>query len=446
MKSIGARSERGEPEICAVALNPVRGFLTDELVQAACRESEFTWRRRLWTPLVTVLACVYRHLCEHGSARGTEDWLASLGRDAVPGMRQGSAFCEARKRLPCAVLNALADKTGAAAHALAGRLLQGLRICLFDGSTLRVPNSKDNERAFGRSENQSGPSRSPLARLALLVCAGSGAVLSFVAGTYRTSENAMILESLLSQAAGRLLVGDGVLCSYVIMALVQARQGHVLTRARKKRTGHRLKRLGRKDELWEWKRPRAAHVAQPEYLSQCPEVLQVRLIECVVARKGYRDWTLTLATTLLDPKLFPADVLAHEYSRRWDIEVDLRTLKGGYGLARLTGKSEQSVRKEIASALLAYNCVRNIQARSGKAPRTLSQNRTRQHLVRFAERMATAPARDLPQLYQNLLKLVAATKIATPERPPHPRAVLQRPHTFPLLTITRHEWQRNAAS
>lgn len=446
MKSIGARTDKGEPEICAVALNPIRDFLTDELILAACRASEFAWRRRLWTPLVTVLACVYRHLCEQGSARGTEDWLASLDRNAAHRLRQGSAFSEARKRLPCAVLNTLVEQTGAAASALAGRLLQGLRVCLVDGTTLRLPNSENNEKAFGRSENQSGPSRSPLARLVLLACAGSGAVLGFAAGTYRTSENALILQSLLAQAAGRLLVGDGVLCTYVIMAIAQARQGHVLTRARRARSGQRVKRLGRKDELWEWTRPRAAHVAQPEYLAQCPAALQVRLIECVVERKGYRNWTLTLATTLLDAKLFSADVLAQEYLRRWDIEVDLRTLKGGYGLARLSGKSEQSVRKEIASALLAYNCVRNIQARSGAAPRTLSHSRTRRHLICHAERMAAAPARELPRIYENLLKLVAATKIDRPERPPHPRAVLQRPQTFPLLTLTRTAWQKIAAS
>jgi hypothetical protein len=446
MESIGVLSKATEAEIRGRALNPIRGFLTDESILAACRLAGHSWRVRVWSPVLTVLACVHRQLSERSSARGVEDWLASLASDVPTRARQGSAFSEARKRLPCEVFNALVEQTGRDTCALAGRMLQGLRVYLVDGSTLRLPNSEDNALAFGRSENQSGPSRTPLARLVLLICAGSGAILGFVAGTYRTSENAMLLGSLLDKAAHSLLVGDGVLCSYVIFALAQARGGHVLTRARRQRSGRKIQRLGRGDALWEWTRPRASHVAQPEYLAQCPAVLQLRMIEHVVARKGYRDWTLKLTTTLLDAKAFPPDVLAQEYLHRWNIEVDLRTLKTDYGMARLSGKTAETVRKEIASTLLAYNCVRSIQARSGQPPRKQSHTRTRAQISAYAERMAAAPTRELPKLYEDLLKLVGSFKIGKNERLPQPRALLQRPQTFPILAISRKEWQAKVAS
>lgn len=75
-------------------------------------------------------------------------------------------------------------------------------------------------------------------------------------------------------------------------------------------------------------------------------------------RPGLGKVTLTLASTLLDAKAYPAAELLELRLRRWDVETNLRHLKTTLGLDVLRCKSEQGVRKELAIFSIVYNLVR----------------------------------------------------------------------------------------
>ena len=168
----------------------------------------------------------------------------------------------------------------------------------------------------------------------------------------------------------------------------------------------------------------------------------MRVITARIERRGYRTWTLRIATTLTD-STFGADELIDTYLQRWDVELDLRTLKSGYGMALLSGKRPDIVLKEIHSIVLAHNCVLALMGWSGAAPRRLSHIRARALIRIFSERMAAAATIHLPRLNAQLLQMISQSALAQQERPPQPRAIIQRPSTYPVLMISRKQWRKD---
>ena len=70
--------------------------------------------------------------------------------------------------------------------------------------------------------------------------------------------------------------------------------------------------------------------------------------------------TLTIVTTLLDPKQYPAADLFALRLRRWDVETDIRHLKTTMGMEVLHCKTVEGVQKELWMFLLIYNLVRAV--------------------------------------------------------------------------------------
>ena len=431
-------------------MNPIQKLLPPALIEQHCRELNYFWRERDFGPVVTLLACLWKHM--HGalqSSRDTEDYLYSLDSqrplDTRLKERDGSDFCKARKRLPEAVFKWAAEHAGRlASQSLAGWKFQGMPVWLADGTTLRTANTKALETCFGRSRNGARASRSPLMRLVLLVCAGTGAVLHLASGAYATSEQALFLQLLESIPAGVLLVADRGYASFLFFALMHRRGAHLLTRLRADRFTKKPKRkLGYRDTLHDWARPGPSQSKFPELLLSCLSSLEVRVIEREIIRKGYRTWTLRIVTTLTDPILYPANDLVEMYMRRWYIETTLRTLKTHGHMAHLTGRTPDVVRKEIYSAILTHNCVAALMVQSGEAPELLSPTRAREIVILYTGHMAFAPTVLLPAFFQMMLRMIATALQLPQERGPEPRAIIQRPGTFPVLMTSRDQWKRD---
>lgn len=71
-----------------------------------------------------------------------------------------------------------------------------------------------------------------------------------------------------------------------------------------------------------------------------------------------------LVTTLTDARSVTQLDLDALYQRRWQVEVDLRSIKDVLGMDILRSKSPAMIDKEIAVHLLAYNLVRGLMARA----------------------------------------------------------------------------------
>jgi hypothetical protein len=429
-----------QEKIRGALLNPVRQLLTDGRIHEWCRRCGHVWRQRRFCPVVSLLACILKQLIPT-SARDVEDHVALLAATMEDGVRDGRDFCNARARLPLPVFQQGQRFTGAAASSIAALLYKNLKVALFDGTTARTARTDANRKAFGAATNQHGESRSPVMRLGLLVCAGCGAVLDLAFGPYTVAEARLFVLVMMRLPAAMLVVADTTACSFMTFVLARERGSHMLCPLRPDRKRQITKRLGHGETVELWSKPASSQVAYPHLLKAMPAVIEVRVIECIVSRRGYRDYKLTLATTLLDPVQHPASALLELYLQRWNIELDFRTLKHQHGLECLTGKKPQIVCREMFSAVLAYNCVRATMAQASASPRRLSHRRAVVMLSNMSCRMAAAAAIYLPELFKLLLSAIRTAQAPRQERPPEPRAVLQRHRSFPYLTIPRRLWR-----
>ena len=169
---------------------------------------------------------------------------------------------------------------------------------------------------------------------------------------------------------GDILLGDGLFggCGHLMQLVGQKLDGlfpkhHSRTigwgkNAQYGRNRRFVRSLGWFDQLVEYRKPdkKPKWMTAKEY-RDAPEWLLVREIRREVKIGGARKY-VTVVTTLLGPKTYPAKELVKLLGERWAIEVDLRSLKTTMGMESLRCQSVEGVKKELLMYLIVYNLVR----------------------------------------------------------------------------------------
>lgn len=349
------------------------------------------------------------------------------------------AYCRARERLPVEMVCGLVHHTG---RLMSGQTPQawhwrGRPVRMVDGTTVPMPDTPANQAVYPQPRSQQAGLGFPLCRLVGLVCLGSGAVINAAIGRYRGKggdEQALLRSILDTLHTGDLLLGDAYFATYFLLSdlchrgvdAVFEQQG-----SRRRSTDFRRgQRLGPRDHLIEWHKPRAKPdwMTQADY-DQAPKTLKVR--ELHIGGK-------ILVTTLLCPKQTSKSALKALYQDRWHIELDLRNIKTTLGLERLSCKTPAMAEKEIWVYLLAYNLIRLLMAQAALLadiiPRQLSFKHTLQLWIVW--RYNSTEGYDDHQL-ATLFILIAQQRVGNRPGRIEPRAVKQRPKPFPLLTKPR---------
>jgi hypothetical protein len=116
------------------------------------------------------------------------------------------------------------------------------------------------------------------------------------------------------------------------------------------------------------------------------------------------------------------------YRQRWNLELDLRTLKGTLRVKHLASKSKSAVEKELLIAVVAYGMVRALMAeaaeRVGLHPRELSFTRAHGLLNAMTGKLCSPDADERQKVYDRLLAYIGQAKL--PKRSKtrtYPRAV-----------------------
>ena len=436
MTSIGQEPGLAQRDVGNLLAGPFRQLIPNALIRQWATATGHTWHETLFNPVATLWACVEKQLAGH-SARQIEDHLAQLAPEHAEETRDGKDFCQARARLPLEVWPQALRHV--AAQVQGSARWRGLELAIIDGTTACMPRTPQNWAYFGSATNQHGQGRMPLVRMSFLVIAG---VISAVRGDpYLISELAQALR-LLPQLPGRtLLLADALYGSYLNVGLVRQRDSDLLCPRKKRRGGTRLKNVGPGEWIERWDRPRGAHTHWPELLETLPATQDLRVLIRIVHRPGYRDFELVLCTTLLDPQQYPAEELTLLYLRRWDIELDIRTLKLQHGLQCLTCKNPDTVLREIYAACLSFNCVRCLMSQTNHTVRELSHTRAVALLLAGAQRMTAASPQTLPRLFRELLLVIGQCRLVHQLRPPEPRQLVRIVRHYPLLACSRATWR-----
>jgi hypothetical protein len=367
-----------------------------------------------------------------------------------------AGYCQARARLPLAVIQTLAREV---CQKLSGPInleqehrWRGHRVLLLDATSFSMPDTPELQAHFGQPGRQKAGCGFPVAHLLMLFNARSGLAVDAIPAPLRTHEMSLASGTHQHMRAGDLVIGDDSFGAYAHLALLQQRGVHGLfpahhlrivdftprraciepSKVAKAKDAKSLPRsrwvrsLGKNDQIVEWFKP----VQRPEWMSvrewkALPQMLRLREIRRTIHRPGFRPRTLTIVTTLLDPKLHPAEELFALRLRRWDVETDLRHLKTTMGMDVLRCKSAEGVQKELWMFLLVYNLVRAVMmaaAHRQKVPVSRISFASALHWMRCAR-----PGDAMPRL---------ATVPYRPNRL-EPRVIKRRPKQYDLMVRPR---------
>lgn len=361
-----------------------------------------------------------------------------------------SGYVQARQRLPRERLQQALWLTAQAAarRAPATRQLQGRPVKVVDGSTVQLADTAQNQRRFPQSGGQKPGCGFPVLKFVTLFCLQSGAVLQVMFDHLRPHDLRLFHRLWAQLKSGDVLLGDRAFGEYTTLAGLPRQGVDVVARshAQRKVDFRQARRLAKNDGLFVWtKGSQPSAILSASEWALLPGEITVRLIRFSAMIRGFRARRLTLVTTLLDARLYPAPEVAALYARRWRLELCLRDLKTTLGMEQLRCKSPAMVEKELLAYLVVYNLIRCVMAESAAAHAVelerISFKGTLDALRQFNAASAQARSRKMrAQLWADLL--LALARDLLPERPgrQEPRAVKRRPKPYPLLNKPRHQF------
>jgi hypothetical protein len=400
------------------------------------------YRDRVYPPLRTLGLFIDQALsadgaCQDAVARNLSE---RTGRGASGCSLSTGPYCKARRRLPRELIvqvhRALARRMEQAQPS--GWRWHGRSVKLVDGTTVSMPDTPANQEAFPQSSSQQPGLGFPVARLVAIISLGHGTPLEWAMAACQgkdTGEQALFRELCGSLQPGDVVLADRLSCDYWTLAMLKARGIDLLAchNARRSFDFRCGKRLGRNDHIVHWKRPPCPPWMDKESYASMPATLSVREV-----RVNGR----VLVTTLLDARWAAPAELDRLYASRWNVEVDLRSIKAEMGMDILRCKSPEMVRKEVAVYLLAYSLVRAVMAQAASLAhvlaRALSFKGAMQVLSAYHQQLRHSAGARISVMISHVLGALSALRLPCRPNRVEPRAIKRRPKPHRLLMVPRH--------
>lgn len=289
--------------------------------------------------------------------RPLEDVVSKLEL-ALPGAGTiaKSSVSQARERIGSEPIKWLFERCASTwAHRSAdAHRWRGLRLYGIDGSTVRVPDTKENRATFGSHHAHGTDSSYPLARIVVLMALRSHLLAAAELGRYEGTSEVQFARTLCdSIPVSSLTIVDRGFYGAPMLLKLEAESGrHWLTRAKKKHRVKVIEKLGPGDEIVEME-------VSPHRRKEDPSLPRTWQARRIRYQRPQADEQFLL-TSLRDPKCFPAEELVKLYHERWELEL-------GYGEIKtelldreeaIRSKKPDGIRQELWGILLVYNLVR----------------------------------------------------------------------------------------
>ena len=389
------------------------------------------FRHRLYTPARTLAMFVAQTLSDDASCRrAVNDLIADrVARGEPAPSSHTGAYCDARQRLPTALVRALCDEIARAARRSC--TLDARPTLLIDGTGFSMPDTDDNQEQYPQSSSQAPGCGFPQGRLVALACAVSGAIVdTTVSGALGkdTGETSALRALVARCEPGTLLIGDAIYENYRSWAALERAGCDAVFEINGSRRFRdlppkrlQLKRPGRRDPM------------TVEEHAALPARLELRVV--ISSRPGCED--RFLVTSLLDDKAWPDEAIVALFAKRWDVESDFRSFKDTLGAGILGCRTPQMIEKELAVHVLGYNMVRLLMceaaAAAGIEPREVSFRHAQQCWIAW-----TLARVELDEAnWTVLLERVAQHRVRNRPGRREPRATKRRPKSRALLDLRR---------
>lgn len=429
------------------------GLLSEDRILEAFGMARWAWQGWVYSPAVTVWTFLAQCLSADHCCREAVTRLIAwrLARGLRPCSAETGAYCTAREDLPEETCSQLMRETGREADEEAPSEWRwlGHRVLDVDGSTFTMPDTPANQAEYPQVPGQKPGCGFPIARIVVVFSLAVGTVLNATLGKYqgkKTGENSLFrtLHGMLQE--GDVVLADRYFSGWFDLALLRRCGAHMVIRKHQLRaTDFRTgQRLGKDDQLVCWERPQRPKWMSREEYAALPDSLTVREVRVPVRQKGFRTRELVVVTTLLDTKKYPVEELALLYRRRWQAELNLRSLKVILQMDHLRCKTPHRVRNEFYMHLVAYNLIRRAMAvaaaRAGVEPWTVSFKGTLQTLGNLLPLLATKLSTD--DWCDALLDAIATHVVGNRPDRVEPRVKKRRPKPYRKMTKPRREYKK----
>jgi hypothetical protein len=411
-------------------------------------------RQRRLPPVVTFWAFVAQVLSPKTSCREIVHrievwWRWANVRSAATLTSQ--AWCYARQRLSLETLRLINDQIAWTLERRVTKveqLLPGRDVKIVDGTGISMPDTPENQAIWPQPKGQKPGCGFPVLKLVGLFSLASGALLESVTDRQNVHDGTLFHQLWSRLKKGDVVLADRAFCSYAAMAELLLRGIDTVVRLHQKRDVdlRRGQRLGQHDRLLVWDKPKdCPDTMSAEEFALLPPQLTVRLVRTIITAKGFRTREVTIATTLVDPVLYPADTLRELYARRWNIELHFAQIKTTLKMDVLRCQKPEMIEKELHIHLICYNFVRALMQRAAHlhdAPLDRLSFKGSLDALRHSAQAIHASAkqpRKQAGLIDQLLTQIASDPV--PRRPGRlePRARKRRPKNYQLLTHPRRK-------
>ena len=266
-----------------------------------------------------------------------------------------SALCQARQRLGEAPVRRLFERTAVpvAPPATIGAWLGRWRLMGIDGVTLDVPDTPDNEAAFGRPASRTGHGGAfPQLRVLGLGECGTHAIVAAELGPISAGERELAEPLLEDVEQGMLVIFDRGFFSYDFFAAARETGADLLFRVTASLRLPVLKRLPDESYL---SVVTAHRISTPATLGEARwraakhQTIIVRVVEYQITDRDTNGETYRLISTITNWETALAPDLAAAYHQRWEFEIALDEIET-HQIAHsrvLRSKSPEMVRQEV---------------------------------------------------------------------------------------------------
>jgi hypothetical protein len=246
-----------------------------------------------------------------------------------------------------------------------------------------------------------------------------------------TGEKSLFRRMYDTLQAGDVVLADALYDDYFIVCDLCQRGIDLVARAHYERSGSwTIETRPNGDELLIWQRPRKPRRMSGEEYRSYPKQLVMRQVSVDARDKNNRPKRFKVVTTILALSI-DGQQIGDLFERRWEGEVDIRSIKCTMQLDVLRCKTPEMVHKEIWTHVLAYNLLRTVMAVAANEhnvePRKVSFKGAKQTVTSFAPKLEAARPEDRIALLDAMLEAVAYHRVGKRPGRWEPRARKRRP-------------------
>ena len=426
---------------------PFAEVLTQSSILDALNEHAVIYRDRVFSPVTTIWGFLSQVLSDDHSCRDAVSRI--IAHRAASGLKTCSpntaSYCNARGRVLTDVLRTLARRT--AQELQAGAVEEwkwnGRSVFIADGSHVSMPDTPENQESYPQPPTQQPGLGFPLARVVVLLSLATGACHDLAIAPYEgkgTGETTLLRQMYDALKPGDVVLADALFDNYFLVCELHDRGIDLVARAQYERVGSQVLQSRPDGEILIWQRPNKPRGMTGEQYRRYPKNLQMRQVSVDARHRDNRAEQFKVITTILEESINGGQI-GDLYERRWEGEVDIRSIKATMQMDVLRCKTLEMVRKEIWAHLLAYNLLRTVMAvaahENGLEPRQVSLKGAKQALTAFAPKIEAARSKYRPALIDALLTVVAYHRVGDRSGRWEPRARKRRPKPGARLTQPR---------